>query len=328
MPPGPQPTLAVVERSGLVEGHHYGSVVAVAADGSPAWHLGDVRRPILPRSCTKPVQVLGMLRCGLDLPPDLLALACSSHSGEAFHLAGVRRILAGAGLDESALRTPRDLPLDPVERDAVIRAGGGPSSILMNCSGKHAAMLATCVANAWDLDTYLDPAHPLQRALTDTFAELTGEAPQTAVDGCGAPALSVSLAGLARAFRLLARGESTSGAADLDAGRVADAMREHPAYVSGTRRDEARLLAAVPGAIGKLGAEACYVVSLPDGRTWAVKVDDGGDRARAVVMAAALVRDGVGDEPGVDATALAGLARAELTGGSGVVGAVTALLPD
>ena len=106
-----------------------------------------------------------MVRAGLELAPELLALASASHSGEDFHLEGVRRILAGAGLSEDSLQTPPDYPLDDAAREAVIRAGGGKNSIQMNCSGKHAAMLATCVLNGWSTDDYLDAAHPLQVAI-------------------------------------------------------------------------------------------------------------------------------------------------------------------
>ena len=134
--------VAEIVRSGFVEGHHYGSVVALDSAGGVAWSVGAVETPVLPRSCNKPIQALGMLRAGLDLPPALLALACASHSGEDFHVAGVREVLAGAGLDESALQTPADYPLDEQARDAVIRAGGGKEPVLSNCSGKHAAMLA------------------------------------------------------------------------------------------------------------------------------------------------------------------------------------------
>ena len=158
----------------------------------------------------------------------------------------------------------------------------------MNCSGKHAAMLATCVMNGWPTTTYLDPDHPLQLAVRATLEELTGVPVDTIlVDGCGAPLLSTTLTGLARAFARLAT--ATEGPER----RVADAIRRHPTLVSGTRRDEAALLSAVPGAIGKAGAEACYVVALPDGRAVALKIEDGGDRARPVVMAAALARLGV-----------------------------------
>ncbi len=316
--------VAEIVRSGFIEGHHHGSLVALAADGSVAWGVGDVDVPVLPRSCNKPIQALGMVRAGLDLPDDLLALACASHSGEEFHVDGARRILAGAGLDESSLQTPPDYPLDDAAREQVIRAGGAKAPVLMNCSGKHAAMLATCVANGWDTATYRDPAHPLQVALRETFEEMTGEKAEVAVDGCGAPLLSATLVGLARAFRRLALGLDGHDRPSSDAQRVADAIRAHPAYVSGSRRDERELLTAIPGAIGKAGAESCYAVALPDGRAFALKTDDGAPRVRPVLMAAALERSGILDEPGVDSDAVRRTGTHTLLGGGQPVGEIRA----
>ena len=315
------PVVAEIVRSGFVEGHHYGSVVALAADGSVDWSVGEVAVPVLPRSSNKPVQALAMVELGLDLPPDLLALACASHSGEPFHVDGVRRTLAAAGLDETALQTPPDYPLDDDAREAVIRAGGTRTPILMNCSGKHAAMLATCVHRGWDTATYLDPEHPLQVAIAETFARLTGEPVRAvAVDGCGAPLLSTSLTGLARAFSSLAT------ATDGPEHRVAEAIRRHPQYVSGTTRDELALHRALPGLIGKAGAESCYAVALPDGRAWALKTDDGAARVRPVLMAAALRRSGVLDEAGVDAAAVDSTGQLVLLGGGKPVGEIRAVL--
>jgi L-asparaginase II len=311
--------VAEIVRSGFVEGHHYGSVVALDTDGGVDWSVGVVDEPVLPRSCNKPVQALGMVRAGLDLPPDLLALACASHSGEPFHVEGARRILASAGLTEDALQTPPDWPIDDQAREDVIRSGGAKAPVLMNCSGKHAAMLATCAVNGWPTETYLAPDHPLQQVIAETFAELTGEPVTTvAVDGCGAPLLSASLVGLARAFRTLAV------ATDGPERRVADAIRQHPAYVSGTRRDELALLTAVPGAIGKAGAESCYAVALPDGRAFALKTDDGAARARPGLMAEALRRSGVDELDGVDADAVRRTGEHVLLGGGRPVGEIRA----
>ncbi|QBR94529.1 asparaginase [Nocardioides euryhalodurans] len=319
------PAVAEIVRSGFVEGHHYGSIVALDSAGGVEWAVGDVAAPVLPRSCNKPVQALGMVRAGLDLPDRLLALACASHSGEDFHVEGAREILAGAGLDESALQTPPDYPLDDAAREAVVRAGGGKAPVLMNCSGKHAAMLATCVANGWDTATYRQPDHPLQLAIADTFASMTGEpVAAVAVDGCGAPLLSTSLTGLARAFRRLALGLDGQDRPDPAAARVAGAIREFPAYVSGSRRDERELLTAIPGAIGKAGAESCYAVALPDGRSFALKTDDGAARVRPVLMAAALERSGVLDDPAVDAEAVRRTGRFALLGGGEPVGEIRA----
>lgn len=307
--------VAEVVRSGFVEGRHRGSVVVLDADGDVAWSVGAVDVPVLPRSCNKPIQAVAMVELGLDLPPELLALAAASHSGERFHLDGVRRILASAGLGEEALQTPADWPLDGVERDLLLRAGGEKSRIAMNCSGKHAAMLATCVLNGWPTDTYLAPAHPLQVAIAATFARLTGEpVAVTAVDGCGAPLLSASLTGLARAFRELAIAPTGP------ARRVAEAIRAHPEYVSGSRRDERALLVSLPGAIGKLGAEACHAMALSDGRAVALKIEDGADRARPVVLAAALRRSGI------DNDTIRTIGDAPLLGGGERVGEIRAVL--
>ena len=312
--------VAEIVRSGYVEGHHYGSIVALEADGSRAWSVGDDESQVFPRSCNKPIQALGMLRAGLYLDSELLALACASHSGEPFHLDGVRKILADVGLDESALQTPPDFPLDDEARDEVLRRGGSRTPLAMNCSGKHAAMLATCVVNGWDTSTYLSPDHPLQVRIRETFVELTGEpVEKVAVDGCGAPLLSTSLPGLARAFRPLSLAEEGPER------RVADAIRQHPEYVSGTRRDEVRLLRAIPGAIGKAGAESCYAVGLPDGRAVALKTDDGAGRVRPVLMAEALRRLGVLEMSGVDADVVVATGEVPLYGGGKAVGGLRAV---
>jgi L-asparaginase II len=309
------PVVAHVVRSGFVESIHHGSVVAVDASGSTLLAVGDVGGPIFPRSSSKPIQALAMLRAGLDLDGELLALAAGSHSGEWFHLEGVRRILAGAGLTELDLQNTVDLPYEEQERHAWIAAGRGATSLAQNCSGKHSAMLATCVVAGWDTATYLEPRHPLQQLMAHTLADLSGEpAAASGVDGCGAPVMAVSLTGLARAFcRLATAPEGT------DEARVASAMRAYPQWVGGTRRDVTALIRGVPGLIAKDGAESVYAVGLADGRGVALKIADGGQRARPVVMAAALRR------LGVSAQVLEDLAQAPVLGHGQQVGSINAV---
>ncbi|MFE7525950.1 asparaginase [Kitasatospora sp. NPDC057542] len=314
--PATAPVLAEVVRSGFVEGRHHGSLVLLAADGSVEFALGDPDAPVFPRSTAKPFQAVATLRAGLAIEGELLALAASSHSAESFHLDGVRSILGSAGLDESALRTPADLPLDETEAELLLAAGGGRAPILMDCSGKHAGWLAACAANGWDADGYLDPDHPIQRLAREALEEGTGEtAAHAGVDGCGAPLLAVSLTGLARGYRgLVLAAEGT------EPRRVADAMRAHPEYVAGTRRADTWLMRAVPGALSKMGAEAVQVVALPDGRALAFKIEDGAERARGPVLAAALRRLGV---TGADET-VERIGAARLLGGGVPVGEVRA----
>jgi len=289
--------------------------VALAADGSVAFAAGDVARPMFPRSSNKPMQAAAMLRSGLNLDGELLALAAASHAGEPIHLDAVRRMQAGAGLDASALRTPPGLPLDPAAMQDFLRRGGGPERIVANCSGKHAAMLATCVARSWPLDSYLDPDHPLQDAIRQEIEALAGETvAASGVDGCGAPVLAISLTGLARSFR--AHVLAPAGTPER---RVADAMRAFPRYVGGTNRGETILMQSVPGLLAKPGAEAVYAVALPDGRALALKIADGNHRACGPVVAAAL--RGLG----VDAPVLDRIAEVPVLGGGRPVGGVRAV---
>ena len=284
--------LADVVRNGFVEGTHVGHAVIVASDGQVERAWGDPGTVIFPRSSSKPAQATAMVHAGLDLPPELLALTASSHSGEQLHLDGVARILAGAGLEEDSLQTPLDLPLDPVERDSWIRQGRAPRSIAMNCSGKHASMLATCRTNDWSIHDYLDPNHPLQQVITVHLAELSGEpTAHVGVDGCGAPVLAMSIAGLARSLSQIV--QSSIGS---PGHRVTTAMRAEPERVGGSRRDVTAFMRQVPGLVAKDGAEGVYVVALADGRAGALKVCDGSDRARIVAGAALLEAMGVEEE--------------------------------
>ncbi|GAA0259863.1 asparaginase [Actinomadura nitritigenes] len=309
------PVLVEVERSGFVESRHRGAAIGLDTGGEPVVRAGAPEEPIFPRSANKPMQAVAMLRNGLDLDGELLALAAGSHSGEDFHVEGVEKILAGAGLGAADLRCPEQWPLDPETQQEVARTGGGPSRMRMNCSGKHAAMLATCVAAGWPAEGYLDHGHPLQLAVRAVVEELTEESVgAVGVDGCGAPLFAVSVAGVARAFRaLVLAGPGTPER------RVADAMRAHPQWTSGTRREERLLMDAVPGLLVKCGAEGVDAFAFTDGRAGAVKIDDGAMRARTPVTVALVRALGVDqDAP----SALDDLATVPLHGGEAQVGAI------
>ncbi|WP_329120574.1 asparaginase [Streptomyces sp. NBC_01465] len=308
------PVLAEVVRSGFVEGLHRGSLVVLAADGSVEYTLGDPGTPVFPRSCNKPMQAAAVLRAGLDLSGERLALAAASHSGEGFHLDLVRKMLAEHGLTEDDLQCPEDLPLDPVEAEAYLASGQVRGRVAMNCSGKHTAMVAVCRLNGWDPATYLDPSHPLQQLVLEVVEEAAGER-VTAVgtDGCGAPLMAITLVGLARAFRSFVLAPEDSAER-----RVADAMRAYPEYVAGTRRPDTWLMRGVPGVLSKMGAEAVQAVALPDGRALAFKVDDGGTRVLGPVLARVL------SGMGVDGDVLARVGDAPLLGGGERVGEIRA----
>lgn len=308
------PVLAEVVRSGFVEGRHRGSLVLLAADGSVDLAMGDVAAPVFPRSANKPMQAAAVLRAGLDLSGERLALTAASHSGEVFHRDLVQKMLAEHGLTAADLQCPPDLPLDAVEAETYLAAGAVRDRVTMNCSGKHASMLAVCELNGWPTDSYLDPRHPLQQLILQVVEEAAGErVAAVGTDGCGAPLMAISLTGLARAFRHFVL--APEGTAER---RVADAMRAHPEYVAGTRRPDTWLMREIPGVLSKMGAEAVQAFALPDGRALAFKVDDGGIRALGPILARALRLAGVEED------VLTRVGRAPLLGGAAEVGEIRA----
>jgi L-asparaginase II len=284
--------VAEVVRNDFVESVHHGRVVAIDGNDDVLLSVGDVSAPIFPRSAMKPLQTLGMLRAGwMPVDDEQLAIACASHSGEDAHLDVVRRILASAGLDESVLDNVPGLPLDEAAARALLVAGGGPDRMHQNCSGKHAGMLAACVANGWPTESYRDATHPLQVLIRETVEDIVGETVSAvAVDGCGAPLFAVSCVAVARAFRRLVT--SDPGTPER---RVADAMRAHPFVVGGTGRDVTTLMTRVPGLLVKDGAEGVCAAASPDDIGVAMKIDDGAGRARTPVLVEALRRVGVTD---------------------------------
>ena len=280
--------------------------------------------PMFPRSSNKPMQAAGMLRCGLDLDGKLLALAAASHSGEDFHVAGVREILARAGLTEDELQCPRALPREEVFQQEFLREGGEPDRVHMNCSGKHAAMLATCVAAGWPTATYTRPRRTRSRWRSARPSRAwPGSSPRRwawtgAVPPCS-PCPWLAWPGRSRRWSPARPGTPER--------RVADAMRAYPEWTSGSLRTERALMATVPGLLLKVGADGVQAFALADGRAAAFKIEDGSARARDPITVALLRRLGVTTGPGMPDSALDEIGAVPVIGGGRVVGVIRAELP-
>lgn len=285
--------LAVVERSGFIESRHSGIAIVLDPDGGIAAKLGDPSSLVLPRSSLKPLQALACLSAGAPLEGEKLGLATASHTGTDRHVAVVRDILDAAGLGENALGCPEAWPSDSATRDELVRDHAEPSRIRMNCSGKHAAMLLTCVTNGWPTAGYLDPEHPLQAHLRDVIERLIGEkVAATAIDGCGAPVYAMTLFGLARAVHRIGNSSTTSPfALHRSAGVLVQAVRANPWTIEGPGRPDTIVIERL-GVFAKGGAEGVMVMVAPDGTTVALKMLDGSSRATTAVALRLLERAG------------------------------------
>ena len=277
--------LLEVVRNDLVESIHSGHLLILDRDGREVLALGDLDQLIYPRSAIKSLQASAMLRAGAKLNEQQIALACASHAGSDAHLEVVRSTLASVGLDESSLLNTADKPLGTLERASW---AGPPSPLAANCSGKHAAMAATCKTNNWDLASYKDSSHPLQLAIANEFEILSGELiSHVAVDGCGAPLFALALRALARAMRNLAL------SADPIHKSVIRSCINNPVLVSGINRLPTLLMQKVDGLFVKDGAESVMVMATSSGEVIVWKISDGSQRGAGELARASLSHLGI-----------------------------------
>jgi len=281
--------LAVLERSGFDESRHVGAGVVVDATGTVIDSVGDVTASIYPRSTMKPFQALAVRRAGALFSAEELVLTTASHAGTAAHQALALHMLESFDHVEADLGCPPDMPFDR----GTARTMDGPRRLAMNCSGKHAGMLAACRVNGWDEATYLDIEHPLQQRVRSVVEEYTHETVDlVGTDGCGAPVFPLTLTGLARGFAgVVAR-------ADDDSAALTDAVLAHPWAIDGVGRANTVTIERLQ-VLAKLGAEGVMVMGLPGGAAVAVKVLDGSQRAGTLAALALLERNGLVASDGV-----------------------------
>ena len=305
--------LAVVTRSGFPESVHLGAAVLMDADGVELHRIGDPARLVYPRSALKPFQTVAARRAGARFSDEQSVVVSSSHTGTSRHIGLVREVLAAAGLDESALRTPESWPSSAEAARDRVREGLGPARIAMNCSGNHAGMLAGSVAAGWPVDDYLDPAHPIHALAATVIAEYGRARPaHQGVDGCGGPVWAIPLTALADGYRRLFADDPT----------LAAAVRASPDLIEGPGTPTTRAVATLD-VVAKAGAEGVFAAVARNGTAVAVKVLDGSARAAAAVAVALLAAgdavDGEAAEAFLDDPALA------VTGGGAPVGRIRVL---
>ncbi|NKX45156.1 asparaginase [Roseicyclus persicicus] len=293
--------LVEVWRGDICESEHRGHVAVWHADAGLIWALGDIDRPMLPRSSSKMIQALPLVESGAadahGLTDAQLALACASHSGMPVHTGMVTDWLSALGLTEDALRCGAHLPYHEPTRDALVCSKCAAGQRHNNCSGKHSGFL-TLTKHLKAGPEYVDPAHPVQRAVLAAWEELTDEtSPGYGIDGCSAPNFASSLKGFARALSQFAAARDGADARQSAMVRLRGAMMAHPLLVAGEGRACTRLMEVMgPRAAIKTGAEAVFAAIVPEHRIGvAVKIADGATRASEAVVTEILCKLGLLD---------------------------------
>lgn len=310
--------LAVTTRGGFPELVHIGSIAVVDERGKLIAGVGDPQGLNFTRSSLKPLQALGfveddgMARLGFD--SQQLALMCASHNGEAMHVATAQRMLQTIDARESDLQCGCHEPSYFSTVGQKAPAGARWNQLFHNCSGKHSGFLAYCRLHGHPFAKYLDPESPLQQRVRDNVQQFAGGAElPMGIDGCSAPNFAMPLAGLARAFGALARGDTPALAA------LRYAMARHADLVSGSGRSDLALMQTGWKAgsvdqgkdgdwVAKIGADGVQAIGIRSkGIGLAVRVADGNKRALLAVTVELLRQLGLIDDPAT--TPLARYAR-------------------
>jgi L-asparaginase II len=286
------PVLVEIIRGDWLESRHAGAIAIADAQGRLVLALGDVERPIYPRSAVKVLQALPLIESGaadaFGLDAEELAVACASHSGDAIHVAAVQRLLGKASLDETYLACGAHWPVSEVAVEALLRAGKRPLAIHNNCSGKHAGMLATAVHLGLSPKGYERVDHPVQIAIAGILSGLCGiDLAHAGIDGCSVPTFALPLSALARGFARFGTGEGLSPSRVKAARLLMQACFAAPVLVAGEGRFDTLVLQGLaPQAFVKGGAEGVHCGALPElGLGFALKIDDGAKRADERVVA-------------------------------------------
>jgi L-asparaginase II len=293
------PILVEAIRGAVVESVHRGAVAVCDPDGRLVVSIGEVERPVFPRSAIKAFQALPLIEGGgadrYGLTAQELALACASHSGAPIHVETAKGLLAKCGRDESALECGAHWPLGAEAARALAVSGARPSALHNNCSGKHSGFICASCAAGIDPKGYVRPDHAFQRAVKATLEEMTGVALEdgaAAIDGCAIPTYPIPLQALAAGFARFGAGAGLDGARARATARLRDACAAHPDLVAGTDRFDTIVMTALGArAFVKSGAEGVHCAALPElGLGVAIKCDDGAGRAAEVVMATLIAR--------------------------------------
>jgi L-asparaginase II len=279
------PFLVDVTRGPLVESRHRGAISVIDADGGVVLSVGDVDRPVFPRSAIKALQTMPLVESGiadkLRLTDEEIALACASHSGEPDHAATAARMLAKAGCDVGCLECGTHWPMGEAAARALAARGEAPSALHNNCSGKHAGFICLACGRGEDPQGYIGPDHPVQVSVRHMLEDLTGTSHTqdvAGIDGCSIPTYAMPLPALAFAFAKFGSGHGISRECQSAAERIRKAVAKHPFMVAGTGRFDTVLMEALgERAFVKVGAEGVYCAALPErGLGIALKVDPRG----------------------------------------------------
>ncbi|MHB8135540.1 MAG: asparaginase [Anaerolineaceae bacterium] len=289
--------LVEATRGGIVESIHYGAIAIVDIHGNLFASCGDPKLVSYMRSSSKPLQAIPLLELGgakqFNLTQQEIAITCASHDGTDMHVEIVRKFQEKTGLQENDLLCGTHPAIDKATAEAMLLRGEKPGPNRHNCSGKHTGFLAQALLRNLSKEDYINPLHPVQQTIIQTFTEMCEVAPEDliiGIDGCSVPVFALPLENAALGIARLCDPSDLSANRAEACKMITSSMTAYPELIADFNEFDTRLMQVTDGKIiTKRGAEGYQIIGLlpgsiaPDSPALgiSIKISDGDPKERA-----------------------------------------------
>ena len=280
-------------RGKRVESTHKVKALVTNVDGKILLSTNNDNEYFFPRSSIKIFQAIPFAMSNAIINYKLnnkhIALACSSHKGEKFHIKELKKWIAKTNIKTKNLQCGIHAPLDKNASEKIIYSRKKFNELHNNCAGKHLGMLTSCLVNNQTITNYLDYNHAHQkniRKIFNKFTESKLSKKHFSLDGCSAPQYSFKIKSISNALNNLIKSYKNNFDYSDQVRTLVNSILENPEFIGGTVSFDTKVIKASKGRIFcKSGAEGVFLfVDFQKEISGVIKITDGNERAIPIAI--------------------------------------------
>ena len=281
------------KRAKLVESVHKIKLLVTNLEGKILQSSGNDNDYIYPRSSVKIFQAIPFMysynKSSYKFNPRIIALACSSHRGEAYHIRELKNWIKKIGISERRLKCGIHNPLNNKALENLFRSKDHANHLHNNCAGKHLAMISSCLINKHNTNNYLNFNHPHQIRIRNVFEKFINKKIKIkdfGIDGCSAPQYSFKIKDINKMLTNLIKSYNEKFEYSNEVKKLINCVISNPKYIGGTDSlDSAIMSISNKNIFCKGGAEGVFLfIDLKKGITGVIKIIDGNERAIPAIV--------------------------------------------
>ena len=279
-------------RSNVTESTHLSKILIVDNKNNIILSSGNDEDYIYPRSSIKVFQALPFIQTNAEkyfnLNRKCIALSCSSHRGEPFHIKELELWISKIGVNKNILKCGIHNPLNHSASEQMQRLRKNPNQLHNNCAGKHLAMITSCIINNYNKKNYLDFDHPHQISIRKIFEKFSNDKIKRkyfGIDGCSAPQYAFKIKKIAHMLTNLNKSYNDLFDYNNEIKKLINSIIANPKYIGGSDSLDSKIMMITKNIFCKGGAEGVFLFSdLNKGLSGVIKIIDGNERAIPYVV--------------------------------------------